>query len=83
MIAVPSTLSGGEYNAGCLVTDTHRKLADLLPSTDDAAGDRWIRSSRCMRPDMWIGSGARAMDPPWRFARRRQTIGGCGRPGIR
>ena len=26
MIAVPSTLSGGEYNAGCLVTDTRRKL---------------------------------------------------------
>src|SRR4051812_41906429 len=26
MIAIPSTLSGGEYNAGCLVTDTKRKL---------------------------------------------------------
>src|ERR1700692_735929 len=39
MIAIPSTLSGGEYNSGTLVTDTRRKLkqTDLQPSDDDAA----------------------------------------------
>ena len=41
MIAVPSTLSGGEYNAGCLVTDTRRKLKQtFFHPNDDAAGDR-------------------------------------------
>ncbi|MDU6669196.1 MAG: iron-containing alcohol dehydrogenase, partial [Bradyrhizobium sp.] len=30
MIAIPSTLSGGEYNAGTLVTDTRRKLKQIF-----------------------------------------------------
>jgi len=30
MIAIPSTLSGGEYNSGALVTDTRRKLKQNL-----------------------------------------------------
>src|ERR1700754_657007 len=30
MIAIPSTLSGGEYNSGSLVTDTRRKLKQIF-----------------------------------------------------
>src|SRR5260370_17799443 len=30
MIAIPSTLSGGEYNSGSLVTDTQRKLKQIF-----------------------------------------------------
>src|SRR5260370_2874010 len=30
MIAIPSTLSGGEYNSGALVTDTRRKLKQIF-----------------------------------------------------
>jgi len=30
MIAIPSTLSGGEYNSGTLVTDTRRKLKQIF-----------------------------------------------------
>jgi maleylacetate reductase len=30
MIAIPSTLSGGEYNSGALVTDTSRKLKQIF-----------------------------------------------------
>lgn len=64
MIVVPSTLSGGEYNAGCLVTDTRRKLKqtffhrEMMPLAivlDPALG--------LLAPEtLWIGSGTRAMD---------------------
>src|SRR5258708_33698517 len=33
MIAIPSTLSGGEYNSGTLVTDTRRKLKQIFSHT--------------------------------------------------
>src|SRR6266852_2350762 len=64
MIAIPSTLSGGEYNSGSLVTDTRRKLKQIF-------------SHRMMMPlsiildpaitkytpeKLWLGSGTRAMD---------------------
>jgi maleylacetate reductase len=64
MIAVPSTLNGGEYNSGCLVTDTRRKhkqtfghplmvpKAIVLPS--DITGHT--------PPTLWLGSATRALD---------------------
>jgi maleylacetate reductase len=64
MIAIPSTLSGGEYNSGTLVTDTHRKLKQIfnhpmmMPRTIilDAAITRHTPEK------LWLGSGTRAMD---------------------
>jgi maleylacetate reductase len=64
MIAVPSTLSGGEYNSGTLVTDTRRKLKQIfnhpmmMPRTIilDAAITRYTPEK------LWLGSGTRAMD---------------------
>lgn len=64
MIAIPSTLSGGEYNAGCLVTDTRRKLKQtfyhplMMPLAiilDPALGLHAPET-------LWIGSGTRTMD---------------------
>jgi maleylacetate reductase len=64
MIAVPSSLSGGEYNAGCLVTDTRRKIKQtffhpmMMPLAivlDPALGLHAPET-------LWIGSGTRAMD---------------------
>jgi maleylacetate reductase len=64
MIAIPSTLSGGEYNSGSLVTDTRRKLKQIfnhpmmMPRSIilDPAITRYT-------PDkLWLGSGTRAMD---------------------
>jgi maleylacetate reductase len=64
MIAIPSTLSGGEYNAGCLVTDPrrnlkqtffHRKMMPVTIILDPAL----LRHA----PDpLLLGSGTRAMD---------------------
>lgn len=64
MIAVPSTLSGGEYNSGALVTDTRRKLKQIfnhplmMPRSIilDAAITRHTPEK------LWLGSGTRAMD---------------------
>lgn len=64
MIAVPSTLSGGEFNAGCLVTDPRRKLKQtffhplMMPLSVilDPALTRHTPSQ------LWLGSGTRAMD---------------------
>src|SRR3984893_2498096 len=64
MIAVPSTLSGGEYNSGRLVNDTRRKLKQIfnhpmmMPRTIilDPAITRYTPEK------LWLGSGARAMD---------------------
>src|SRR6266851_7523569 len=64
MIAVPSTLSGGEYNSGSLVTDTRRKLKQIfnhpmmMPRTIilDPAITRYTPEK------LWLGSGTRAMD---------------------
>src|SRR3984893_2478657 len=64
MIAVPSTLSGGEYNSGRLVNDTRRKLKQIfnhpmmMPRTIilDPAITRYTPEK------LWLGSGTRAMD---------------------
>ncbi|HXN66136.1 MAG TPA: iron-containing alcohol dehydrogenase [Bradyrhizobium sp.] len=64
MIAVPSTLSGGEYNSGTLVTDTRRKLKQIfnhpmmMPRTIilDPAITKYTPEK------LWLGSGTRAMD---------------------
>jgi len=64
MIAVPSTLSGGEYDSGSLVTDTRRKLKQIfnhpmmMPRTIilDPAITRYTPEK------LWLGSGTRAMD---------------------
>ncbi|WP_454621872.1 iron-containing alcohol dehydrogenase [Bradyrhizobium cenepequi] len=64
MIAIPSTLSGGEYNSGTLVTDTRRKLKQIfnhpmmMPRTIilDPAITRYSPEK------LWLGSGTRAMD---------------------
>ena len=64
MIAIPTTLSGGEYNAGCLVTDPRRNLKQtffhrlMMPVTiilDPAL-------LRHAPDDLLLGSGTRAMD---------------------
>ena len=64
MIAIPSTLSGGEYNSGTLVTDTRRKLKQIfnhpmmmpLSIILDPAITRYTPEK------LWLGSGTRAMD---------------------
>ncbi|WJR78652.1 iron-containing alcohol dehydrogenase [Bradyrhizobium sp. NP1] len=64
MIAIPSTLSGGEYNSGALVTDARRKLKQIfnhpmmMPRTIilDPAITRYTPEP------LWLGSGTRAMD---------------------
>ena len=64
MIAIPSTLSGGEYNSGTLVTDTRRKLKQIfshpmmMPRT--IILDPVI--TRHTPEKLWLGSGTRAMD---------------------
>jgi maleylacetate reductase len=64
MIAIPTTLSGGEFNAAALVTDTVRKLkqsffhAQMMPRTIilDPAIVRYTPET------LWLGSGTRALD---------------------
>jgi maleylacetate reductase len=64
MIAIPSTLSGGEYNAGCLVTDTDRKLKQtffhplMMPIAIILDPELALHSPETL----WLGSGTRAMD---------------------
>ena len=64
MIAIPSTLSGGEYNAGCLVTDTDRKLKQtffhplMMPITIILDPELALHAPE----RLWLGSGTRAMD---------------------
>jgi maleylacetate reductase len=64
MIAIPSTLSGGEYNAGCLVTDTDRKLKQtffhpfMMPVTIILDPELALHAPETL----WLGSGTRAMD---------------------
>jgi maleylacetate reductase len=64
MIAIPTTLSGGEYNAGCLVTDPrrnlkqtffHRKMMPIAIILDPAL------LHHAPAP-LLLGSGTRAMD---------------------
>lgn len=64
MIAIPSTLSGGEYNAGCLVTDADRKLKQtyfhpfMMPIAIILDPELALHAPETL----WLGSGTRAMD---------------------
>jgi maleylacetate reductase len=64
MIAIPSTLSGGEYNSGALVTDTSRKLKQIfnhpMMMPRSIILDPAITKYTPEKP--WLGSGTRAMD---------------------
>ena len=57
-------MSGGEYNAGCLVTDTDRKLKQtffhplLMPIAIILDPELALRAPETL----WLGSGTRAMD---------------------
>lgn len=64
MIAAPSTLSGGEYNAACLVTDTVRKLKQTFfhPLMMPMAIVLDPALARHAPETLWVGSGTRAMD---------------------
>ena len=64
MIAIPSTLSGGEYNAGCLVTDTERKLKQTFfdPFMMPLAIILDPALALYAPEELWLGSGTRAMD---------------------
>ncbi|WPO43959.1 iron-containing alcohol dehydrogenase [Tardiphaga sp. 42S5] len=64
MISVPSTLSGGEYNAGTLVTDTRRKLKQIFahPMMAPISVILDPHLARHTPLTLWLGSGTRAMD---------------------
>ena len=64
MIAIPSTLSGGEYNSGTLVTDVRRKLKQIfnhpMMMPRSIILDPGI--TKYTPEKLWLGSGTRAMD---------------------
>lgn len=64
MVAVPSTLSGGEYNAATLVTDTRRKLKQIFshPLMMPISIILDPHLARHTPMTLWLGSGTRAMD---------------------
>lgn len=64
MIAIPSTLSGGEYNSGALVTDSSRKLKQIFnhPMMMPRAIILDPAITRYTPEKLWLGSGTRAMD---------------------
>jgi maleylacetate reductase len=64
MIAIPSSLSGGEYNAGCLVTDSRRKLKQTFYHTKMMPIAIILDPELLLHaPDsLLLGSGTRAMD---------------------
>ncbi len=64
MIAIPSTLSGGEYNSGALVTDTHRKLKQIFnhPMMMPRSIILDPAITKYTPEKLWLGSGTRAMD---------------------
>ena len=64
MIAIPSTLSGGEYNSGALVTDTSRKLKQIFnhPMMMPRSIILDPAITRHTPEKLWLGSGTRAMD---------------------
>jgi maleylacetate reductase len=64
MIAVPSTLSGGEYNSGSLVTDSQRKLKQIFnyPTMMPRSIILDPAITRYTPEKLWLGSGTRAMD---------------------
>jgi maleylacetate reductase len=64
MIAIPSTLSGGEYNSGALVTDTSRKLKQIFnhPMMMPRSIILDPAITKYTPEKLWLGSGTRAMD---------------------
>src|ERR1700759_2631995 len=64
MIAIPSTLSGGEYNSGTLVTDTRRKLKQIFnhPMMMPRSIILDPAMTKYTPEKLWLGSGTRAMD---------------------
>ncbi|MGF6260936.1 maleylacetate reductase [Paraburkholderia youngii] len=64
MIAIPSTLSGGEYNAGCLVTDTERDLKQTFYHPKMMPVSIILDPSILQHApeSLYLGSGTRAMD---------------------
>jgi len=64
MIAIPSTLSGGEYNSGTLVTDARRKLKQIFnhPMMMPRSIILDPAITRYTPEKLWLGSGTRAMD---------------------
>ena len=63
-VAIPTTLSGGEYNAGSLVTDTRRKLKQIFyhPQMMPVSIILDPQITRHTPETLWLGSGTRAMD---------------------
>jgi maleylacetate reductase len=64
MIAIPSTLSGGEYNSGALVTDTRHKLKQIFnhPMMMPRSIILDPAMTKYTPEPLWLGSGTRAMD---------------------
>ena len=64
IIAIPSTLSGGEYNSGTLVTDTRRKLKQIFnhPMMMPRSIILDPAITKYTPEKLWLGSGTRAMD---------------------
>ncbi|MGY3692509.1 maleylacetate reductase [Bradyrhizobium sp. USDA 3240] len=64
MVAIPSTLSGGEYNSGALVTDTSRKLKQIFnhPMMMPRSIILDPAITKYTPEKLWLGSGTRAMD---------------------
>src|SRR6516162_1098254 len=62
MIAIPSTLSGGEYNSGTLVTDTRRKLKQIFNHPMMMPRSIILDPAITTPEKLWLGSGTRAMD---------------------
>jgi maleylacetate reductase len=73
MIAIPSTLSGGEYNAACLVTDQERKPKQtffhplMMPIAIILDPALTVHTPETL----WVGSDASAMDHADRAIRKR------------
>lgn len=63
-IAVPSTLNGGEYNAGALVTDERNKLKQIFyhPLMMPVAIILDPALTLHTPANLWMGSGTRSMD---------------------
>src|SRR5437868_14308311 len=64
MIAIPSTLSGGEYNSGTLVTDARRQLKQIFnhPMMMPRSIILDPAITKYTPEKLWLGSGTRAMD---------------------
>ena len=64
LVVIPSTLSGGEYNAAALVTDTERKLKQIVVHPQMMPKSILIDPllTRHTPDSLWFGSGLRAMD---------------------